>query len=129
MTAVRYFSKGGNTKTIAEAIAEGAKVKAVSVTDENELKEHIDILFLGGAPYTGVMAAELKDYAQRLTGEKVGKVVLFSTSNLSKRTIKGLRKIISEKGIEVAEDYFHASSFRIDKEIDNAKQFGATHNK
>ena len=40
--AVRYFSKLGNTKTIAEAIADGAGVKAVSITDEPELKERVD---------------------------------------------------------------------------------------
>lgn len=32
--AVRFFSKSGNTRTIAEAIAEGAGVKAVSITEE-----------------------------------------------------------------------------------------------
>ncbi len=46
---MRYFSKLGNTKKIAEAIAEGAGVSAVSITDEPELKEHTDVLFLGGA--------------------------------------------------------------------------------
>ena len=51
MVAVRYKSKLGNTKQIAEAIAEGAKVKAISITDEPTLKEKVDILFLGGAPY------------------------------------------------------------------------------
>jgi hypothetical protein len=35
-TAVRYYSKLGNTKTIAEAIAEGAGVEAVSITEEPE---------------------------------------------------------------------------------------------
>lgn len=32
--AVRYFSRSGNTKTIAEAIADGAGVSAVSITDK-----------------------------------------------------------------------------------------------
>ena len=41
--AVRYFSKLGNTKTIAEAIAQGAGVPAVSVTEEPELKESVVI--------------------------------------------------------------------------------------
>lgn len=45
--AVRYFSKLGNTKAIAEAIAEGAGASAVSITDEPELKQRVDILFLG----------------------------------------------------------------------------------
>ncbi len=53
--AVRYFSKLGNTKTIAEAIAEGAGVEAISITDEPELKTFVDILFLGGAPYANYM--------------------------------------------------------------------------
>ena len=48
--AVRYFSKLGNTKTIAEAIAEGAGVPAVSITDEPELKQRVDIFLLSGAP-------------------------------------------------------------------------------
>ena len=70
--AVRYFSKLGNTKTIAEAIADGAGVSAVSITDEPELKERIDILFLGGAPYANIMAPELKEYAEKLEKDMVG---------------------------------------------------------
>ena len=41
--AVRYFSKLGNTKTIAEAIAEGAGVSAVSISDEPSLQERVDL--------------------------------------------------------------------------------------
>ena len=50
MAAVRYLSHSGNTKKIAEAIAEGASTVALSITDEPALKEHVDVLFLGGAP-------------------------------------------------------------------------------
>lgn len=79
--AVRYFSKLGNTKTIAEAIADGAGVKAVSITDEPELKGRVDILFLGGAPYANIMAPEMKEYAEKLDASKVVYVILFMTSN------------------------------------------------
>ena len=65
-TAVRYYSRHGNTRTIAEAIAEGAGVRAVSITDEPSLRERVDILFLGGAPYANIMAPELKAYAEKL---------------------------------------------------------------
>ena len=99
MNAVRYYSKLGNTKTIAEAIAEGAGVPAVSVTDEPELKEHVDILFLGGAPYANIMAPELKAYAEKLDKNTVGKVVLFTTSNWSRRTVLALKKMLKRKGI------------------------------
>lgn len=62
MVAVRYFSRSGNTKQIAAAIAEGAGVQAVSFTDEPKPTQRADILFLGGAPYANIMAPELKAY-------------------------------------------------------------------
>ncbi len=48
---VRYCSKTkfGNTRRIAEAIAEGVETKAVSIDDEPKLAEKADILFIGGA--------------------------------------------------------------------------------
>ena len=84
-TAVRYFSKPGNTRAIAEAIAEGAHIPAVSIKNEPELKEHVDILFLGGAPYANIMDPKLRAYAESPSPELVGRVVLFTTSNWSRR--------------------------------------------
>ena len=124
MKAVRYFSKLGNTKTIAEAIAEGAGVKAVSVTEEPELKEPVDILFLGGAPYANIMAPELKAYAEKLNKALVGRVILFTTSNWSRRTVLALKKLLKEKGIPVEDDYFYAHMLHIKGRVDAAKEFG-----
>ena len=73
--AVRYFSRSGNTKTIAEAIADGAGVSAVSITDEPDLKTHVDILYLGSAPYANIMAPELREYAEKLDKNIVGRVM------------------------------------------------------
>lgn len=125
--AVRYFSKLGNTKTIAEAIAEGAGVSAVSITDEPSLLERVDILFLGGAPYANIMAPELRGYAEKLEPTKVGKVVLFTTSNWSRRTVLALKKLLKEKGIPVADEYFYAHMLHIKGRIEAAKEFGKKH--
>lgn len=108
MNAVRYYSKSGNTKTIAEAIAEGLGVAATSITDEPELTEKVDVLFLGGAPYANIMAPALKQYAERLDKNQVGKVVLFTTSNWSRRTVAALKKLLRNKGIPVENEYFYA---------------------
>ena len=124
--AVRYFSKLGNTKTIAEAIAEGAGVEAVSVTDEPSLQERVDILFLGGAPYANIMAPELKAYADHMEPSVVGKVVLFTTSNWSRRTVLALKKQLRNKGIPVADEYFYAHMLHIKGRIEAAKEFGKT---
>jgi len=122
--AVRYFSKLGNTKTIAEAIAQGAGVPAVSVTEEPEPKESVDILFLGGAPYANIMAPELKEYAEKLDPSKVGKVILFTTSNWSRRTVLALKKTLRGRSITVDDDYFYAHMLHIKGRVDAAKEFG-----
>ncbi len=123
--AVRYCSKTkfGNTRRIAEAIAEGAGVSAVSIADEPELKGKVDLLFLGGAPYANIMAPELREYANGIDPEVVSKVALFTTSNWSKRTVLALKKILREKGISVCEDYFYAHMSKIDAKRDDAKEF------
>ena len=124
MKAVRYYSKSGNTKTIAQSIAEGAGVQAVSITDEPVLSEYTEVLFLGGAPYANIMAPELKAYAEKLDQSMVGKVVLFTTSNWSRRTVLALKKILREKGINVADQYFYAHMLNIKGRVEDAKAFG-----
>jgi flavodoxin len=123
---VRYCSKTkfGNTRRIAEAIADGIGVKAVSIADEPKLQEKADILFLGGAPYANIMAPELKAYAEDIDPKMVSKVVLFTTSNWSKRTVLALKKMLKGKGISVSEDYFYAHMLNIDGKLEEAKEFG-----
>ena len=124
---VRYCSrtKFGNTRRIAEAIAEGAGTKAISIDDEPKLTEKADILFLGGAPYANIMAPELREYAENLDPAMVGHIVLFTTSNWSRRTVLALKKIFKGKEITVSEDYFYAHMLNIDGKIDAARKFGA----
>ena len=123
-TAVRYFSKLGNTKKIAEAIAQGAGVKAVSIADDPKLHEYVDILFLGGAPYANIMAPELREYAESLKAEQVGRVILFTTSNWSRRTVLALRKLLVNNGIKVDKEYFYAHMLHINGRIEAAREFG-----
>ena len=124
--AVRYCSKSkmGNTRRIAEAIAEGIGVTAVSISDEPKLSEKVDILFLGGAPYANIMAPELREYAEKIDPTCVSRVVLFTTSTVSHRTVIALKKILKNKGINVSKEYFHAQMLNIDGKIELAKEFG-----
>ena len=123
---VRYCSKtkSGNTRRIAEAIAEGIGVKAVGIDEEPRLKEKADILFLGGAPYANIMAPELKAYAEGINPEMVSRAVLFTTSNWSKRTVTALKSILRAKGITVCDEYFYAHMLNIDGKLEEAKEFG-----
>ena len=58
--AVRYYSRGGNTKKIAEAISEAVGVEAKTVSEP--LTEDVDILFLGSAPYAFNVDDEVKKF-------------------------------------------------------------------
>ena len=129
MTAARYFSKLGNKKAIAEAIAQGAGVRAASISDAPTLTERVDTLFLGGAPYANIMAPELKAYAEGLSADNVGWVVLFTTSNWSRRTVRALKKLLREKRIPVEEDFFYAHMLHIRGREDAARAFGEKYGK
>ena len=49
---VRYFSRSGNTKALAEAIAKGAGVPTISVDEKgSSINQKINYLFIGGALY------------------------------------------------------------------------------
>ena len=122
--AVRYYSQSGRTEKIAQAIARGADVQAVSITEEPEITGEIDILFLGGAPYANIMAPELKAYANKLSADNIKKVVLFTTSIWSRRTVLALKKQLKSKGITVADENFYAQAAKIDERINAAEEFG-----
>ena len=72
---VLYFSKGGNTRKLAEAIAKGVeKVEGVSVilknTDEVTRQDFVDSngIIAGSPVYFGLMAAELKNVFDKFVG-------------------------------------------------------------
>ena len=121
--AVRFLSKLCHTKDIAESIVEELGVKAISILEEGALPSFVDILFLGGAPYANIMDDRLREYAKALGKDRVGKVILFTTSNWSRRTAFSLRKILENKGIEVGKSYFYAHMLRMEKGKKRAKSF------
>lgn len=101
--AVRYYSRGGNTKKIAEAIAKAVGVQAKQVSEP--LSEDVDILFLGSAPYAFDVDDEGKKFINSID-VSVGKVVNFSTSAAVKSTRKYVEKLLCEKKIPVAKEEF-----------------------
>ena len=101
--AVRYYTKGGNTKKLAEAIANAVGVEAKTV--EEPLSEDVDILFLGSSVYAAGVDGSVKNFISGIN-VKVGKVVNFSTAAILKSTYKQVSKLLSAKGITLAEEEF-----------------------
>jgi flavodoxin len=77
---VFYCSKTGNTKKVAETMADVLGCKAESILSDRE-PVSADILFLGAAVYATFnheVNPAVSEFIARLDPIKIGKVVLFS---------------------------------------------------
>ena len=61
---VRYYSKTGNTKKLAEVVAKQVGVTAKPIMEQ--IEDDIDILFLGGAVYAFDIDPLLKTFIHSL---------------------------------------------------------------
>ena len=103
--AVRYYTKTGNTKKLAEAIAKELGVEALPITAPME--EKTDILFLGNSYYAFNIDPEVKDFIASLDKEKVGKIVNFGSAALLNSTYKKVKAEADKAGIPMLEQEFH----------------------
>ena len=114
--AVRYQSRGGNTKEIAEAIAKAAGVTAESI--DVPLDEPVDILFVGGGIYAHTIDPSLKKYLETLNQDIVKSIAAFTTGAGMSGTDK-IANFAKERGISVCE-----RSLPIKKGLHNYRVFG-----
>lgn len=103
--AIRYYTKSGNTKKLAEAIAEVAGVQAHSL--ETPLEEEVDILFLGSSVYAFGVDEKMIAFIQQLDPVKVKNVVNFSTAALVSSTYPQIAKLLASKKIPFDAQEFH----------------------
>lgn len=122
--AVRYYSRSGNTRLLAEAIADELGVPSVSVdAPEAKLSGHTDVLFIGGALYAYGLDKKLVSYIRTLDSDMVGRAILFSTTWLSKHSFDLMRKELEARGIAVAERTFYAKNKSSAECLKEAKAF------
>ena len=121
---VRYYSRSGNTKLLAEAISKALNVPAISVdADNSAINENVDVLFIGGALYAYGLDKNLKKYLEELDGSKIGKAVVFSTSWLSKHSVDLIKNSLKKKGIKVEEEYCYYKNTPSESELKEAESF------
>ncbi|WP_446897849.1 flavodoxin family protein [Clostridium sp. LBM24168] len=102
--AVRYYTKTGNTKKLADAIAEAVGVEAKTVNEK--LADDIDILFLGSSVYAAGVDAQVKKFIEDID-VRVGKIVNFSTAAIIKSTYSQIKKLADKKGINISDREYH----------------------
>lgn len=99
--AVVYQSRGGNTKSVALAVASAFDVEARSIADAGEVEA--DLLFLGSGVYAASLDAGMKDYLDHLDPSRIGRVALFGTSAGGRKPFGMMKKRLAQKGITVLE--------------------------
>ncbi len=102
---VRYYSKSGNTKKIADAIAKQAGVSAKSI--QEPITGEVDILFLGTGVYAFDIDPELKEYILTLNPANIKKVVIFSTAAIIKSAYEKTKMYLQEQGLAVSHQEYH----------------------
>lgn len=125
--AVRYFSRSGNTKLVADAIAKAVGVQAISVDQpQAKLDDHVDVLFIGGALYAYGLDKRLVSYIRSLDGSKVGRAVVFSSAWISRHALDLLRRELGERGISVEQKDFFVKNKASQQQLDEAAAFATS---
>ena len=102
--AVRYYTKSGNTKRLAEAVAEALDVKAQAV--DQPMSGRADVVFMCASVYAGSPDKAVSDFVKQ-NARDIGKLVVLSTSASGKSTHAKIKAMAEDMGIQVADAFFH----------------------
>ena len=103
--AVRYYTKTGNTKRLAEAVAEAVGAEALPLSVP--VDEPVDLLFLGNSYYAFSIDPEVRDFVRKLDKTKVGRIVNFGSAAMFNSTWKKVKAEADKVDIPMEEKEFH----------------------
>jgi flavodoxin len=104
MFEVVYYSRGGNTRKVAEAVAAELGTVARDIKTVDRVADEANIV-LGSGCYGAVLAKDITDFLDR--NHKPGrKIALFTTSVLGLgKEVEVMEKQVRGKGVEVAHSF------------------------
>jgi len=103
--AVRYYTKTGNTKRLAEAMAAALGVQALPISEP--VTEKVDVLLLGNSYYAFTIDPEVRAFVRSLDKSKIGRIVNFGSAALLNSTYKKVKAEADKMGIPMDEREFH----------------------
>ncbi len=103
--AVRYYTKTGNTKRLAETIGDAVGAEALPISVP--ITEEVDILFLGNSYYAFTIDPEVRDFVKGLPKDKVWKIVNFGSAAMLNSTYKKVKAEADKVGIPMDAREFH----------------------
>jgi flavodoxin len=98
--ALVYFSRGGNTRKIAEAMAEELGVTAVDIKTEQPDVSDVDLLVVGSGTYGSKPGKDMVVYLENLKPVAGKKAACFSScaSGDASKTLQAMKDVLSKKG-------------------------------
>ena len=109
--AVRYFTKTGNTKKLADAIAQELGIEAKEIS--SPLEEKTDILFLCNSVYLEGIEVTVRQFISD-NKSNIGQVVNVSTAALIESSYSQIKKLCEQSGVSVSDAEFHCKgSFKV----------------
>lgn len=103
--AVRYYTKTGNTKRLAEAMADALGVQALPISEP--VTEKVDVLLLGNSYYAFTIDPEVRAFVRSLDKSMVGRIVNFGSAALLNSTYKKVKAEADKMGIPMDAREFH----------------------
>lgn len=103
--AVRYYTKTGNTKRLAEAVAQAVGAEALPISVP--LAEPVDVLFLGNSYYAFTIDPEVRAFIRSLDKDRVGRLVNFGSACLMNSTYRKVKAEADRVGVPMDPREFH----------------------
>ena len=100
---VRYFTRNGGTKKLAEAIAKAVDAEAKTV--DTPLEKYADVVFLGASVYGGKPDPSVVKFIAD-NARSIGKIVVFGSACTGKSTFPAIKSAAAGQAVKTAEMFF-----------------------
>ena len=127
-----YFSRGGNTRKVAEAIAQELQVTAIDVKKETIDVSNADMLVIGSGTYGGKPGKEMVAYLENLKSVTGRRAACFASCAAdSTKSLAAMKEILTSKGYSIVDCFSCFGKFAgltkrghpTDDELNKAKEF------
>ena len=108
-TMVMYYSRGGNTKVIADAITKELGILQSEQIPPSYPLENVSLLFLGTGEYAGKPDPKVIEFIRTLNNNRVKNVAVYGTSGrgtANGKAVNTVKALLKEKGINVIDETF-----------------------
>jgi flavodoxin len=131
---VVYYSKGGHTRKIANAIAGELGVSAIDVKEQQADAAKADMLIVGSGTYGGKAGPEIIDFLNALAPVASKKAACFSTcAGNTEAVIAEMNGILKTKGYALAECFNCLGQFTLfknrgrpnEEDVQKAKEYAS----